>query len=282
MTELAKTMRIDLVPEAPTGPSEGGEKRVVVQTPTRRHPREIMMKAEMGKGSRFRELLQHICDAVLICDMSGKIVDVNVRAVEYLQFEHAELCALTCFNLIAGLDEEVLASLLDNLKSERFSIIQAYCLRKNETMFPADVIVNKIKLGEDHICFFIRDVTSRKQTEEMLRTEHTAMEILSQGVAVANVEGVIEYVNPAVALIWGFEARDEVLGMDIRALFGEDNSLAQEMVDNVIGGQQTWSGQLDGLRKDGTALTLSVASVPNRNSDGELVGMIATIQDISH
>ena len=108
----SQTMRIDLIPDTPSEPVAGQKKRIIIATPTRKH-RAIQDKkpAREGEASHYQELLQSVYDAALITDLNGEIVDVNVRAVEFLLYEREELCGLTVFDIISGASEDLIQTL---------------------------------------------------------------------------------------------------------------------------------------------------------------------------
>ena len=78
--------------------------------------------------------------------------------------------------MISGADQSLIDTLCENLENERFTLIQAYCVRKDGSFFPSEIAVNKLHLESKHLCFFLRDITVRRQAEEMLRTEHNAIQ----------------------------------------------------------------------------------------------------------
>ena len=153
--KLSKTMRIDLIPEAPSEPVVGKKKRIVISRPARKLERERAFD-ESVEDARYNELLQSVYDAALITDLTGKIVNANVRAVEFFLYDREDLCALTIFDVISGADDTLIKTLCQNLENQRFTLIQAYCIRSDGSFFPSEIAVNEFRLGERHLCFFIR------------------------------------------------------------------------------------------------------------------------------
>lgn len=280
--KLSQTMRIDLIPDTPTEPVKG--KKIVIAQPTRRHKRvgaaEVAGAAEGGSESHYQELLQSVYDAALICDLQGCITDVNVRAMEFLLYDHEELCSLTVFDIIAGADETLLESLSETLEGERFTLIEAYCIRQDGTFFSSEIVVNRLRLDKMYLCFFLRDTTKRRQAEEMLRTEHNAIKNSSSGIAVANIEAQLEYVNPAVAKMWGYDDSEELLGKDVGELL-EDKESAAAMVEAVMGDSPVWIGEGVAARPDGGSFHIQISAACNRNSEGMPVGVVFSFIDIS-
>ena len=272
-------MRIDLIPDVPEKPQAGKKRRMVITSPTRMR-RAKAKTAQVDSDSRYNELLQSVYDAAIISDLDGNIVDANARAIEFLLYKRSELIGMTVFNVISGADESLVRTLCDNLEEERYTLIQAYCRRKNETLFPAEIAVNKLNLGEMHLSFFIRDITWRRQAEAMLRTEHNAIQNAYNGIAVTDIEAKLEYVNPAVARMWGYDNPEALLRTDVRDLL-RDVDKASEMIGTVMGDGVDWTGELLASDRNGREFDVAVSAVCNRNSEGDIVGIVFSLADIS-
>jgi len=270
-------MRIDLIPDVRAEPAAGKRKRVVIAKPARR---STPVSGKDRQSSYYEELLQNVYDAAVITDRTGRIVDVNVRTVDFLNYTPRQLCSLSIVDIISGADGSLVKTLWKNLEDDRFSLIQAYCARKNGSLFPAEIAVNKLRLEKMHLCFFIRDITLRRQAEEMLRTEHNALHNSGSGIVVANLEGRIEYANPAMAETWECSDSGEMLGTPVTALLS-DAQAAEDMIEAVMGKDRMWTGEMEAKRGDGFSFQVQISAACNRNSDGEPVGMILSFVDIS-
>ncbi len=279
--EFSKTMRIDLIPDVPARPSGNQRPRVVFE---RRQgvsiPRTPREDGEL-EDSHFQRLLQRLYDAALIADGHGRIVDVNVRAEEFLSYSGGELRGMTVFDVISGADESVLRTVSDNLENERHTLIQAYCLRKDGSYFPAEVAVSKLGLGRLHLCFFIRDITIRRQAEEMLITEHNAIQNSGNGIVVVDLAGRLEYANPTMERMWRCDQRDGLLDRDLRDLVIDREAMERFMRDMLQGDVQGGATELRARRLDATEFDVQLSGARNRNSDGENVGCVFSLMDIS-
>lgn len=270
--KLSQTMRIDLIPDIPTSPG----KKVMFTPPTRSY-KPIKLDAQEAP---HRQLLQSMYDGVLITDLKGRIVDCNIRVLEFLNYERDELCSITIFDVIAGSDEALIHRIWETLKQERFVVIEAYCIRSDKTFFPAEIAVNKFKLKDINLCFFIRDTTLRRQREEMLRTTYRAIENASTGIGVINLDGIIEYVNPACARMWEYKAPAEMVGKVISDLFRSEKEII-EMFQESLSQNVTCQRNFVAVKADGTTFDAEVSCSSNKNSEGDVVGMVLSFVDIS-
>lgn len=169
--QLTQTLRIKLPVAEPAEPGS--------VTPLRKTPKLAesdgghagIQKLEASEQTLYRDFMQSIYDAVLVADWDGHIVDGNARALEFLRYPLDELRERTLFDVLYGLDEAILRQICENLARDQFTLIEeAYCRRKDQSLFPAEIATNRLHLGgEQHICFFVRDITRRKQDETLLR-----------------------------------------------------------------------------------------------------------------
>ncbi len=149
--------------------------------------------AEAGKVSRrsgaaaaisnasLQALFRNVYDAAFITDMSGVIMDANPRASAAFGFTVAELCERTIPHVIPGCDDAVMRMVCENLKKDQFTLIQAFCMRKDGTEFPAEISTSRIRFDSgDYLCFFVRDVTTRKEAEQQLQNAHDELAIQVQ------------------------------------------------------------------------------------------------------
>ena len=130
----------------------------------------VRTKLGASEYTLYYEFLQSIYDAVLITDWGGNILDGNTRSTEFLRYEVRELREKAICDIIYGFDEAILRKICGNLDCDQFTLIEeAYCRRKDQSLFPVEIATNKLHLGDEkHICFFVRDITRRKRIEERL------------------------------------------------------------------------------------------------------------------
>ena len=165
--ESARTMRIDIRPDFL------GESLARKKHESTSHGSDttafIERNWDLDRSAEYEKLLQSIYDGVLITDLRGRIVDFNSRAVDFFFRSDTELYGTKVIDLISGADEDLLKSIRKNLEDHRYTLIEAHCLRRDKSMFPAEIAVNKLLLsGVGQLCFFIRDITIRKKEQAAL------------------------------------------------------------------------------------------------------------------
>jgi len=163
----SRTMRIDITPRVESTPDSGETSRLVAAGYDTTLVGTAIRHADLASG--YKKLLQSVYDAVLITDGSGRVIDFNTRATDFFRCTPEALEGRKITALISGGDDSLLEEIHRNLENHRYTLIEAYCLRRDRTTFPAEVAVNKIDLSEaGQLCFFIRDITVRKRAQDAL------------------------------------------------------------------------------------------------------------------
>ena len=278
---LGTTMRIEISPEV-LHEAKRGKGRPIAGVPIQpiiKDSRPSVTATPLG-GLHFQQLLQNVYDAVLIIERSGQVLAANIRANQFFLAEPDQLRQHSVLTLICGADESLLPTILETLEGNRFVLMQAYCRRMDETRFPTEISVNQLVLeGQDYLSFFIRDVTLRKQQEERLHTGNTAIQNASSGIAIATLDAVIEYCNPAFRSYFGLTEEQVQEEHSLREFLCQPE-LADEVLSAIWSGE-TWAGELELKGANGEVFFGHTSVTPNLNADSELVGMVLSVLDIT-
>ncbi len=165
-------------------------------------------------------------------------------------------------------------------------------LRVIETGEPyaVDGIAATTEYGDAHLdvkAFKVGDglgliLTESKDTaagkEEELRVLKKAIESSINGIAIADTQGRIGYVNSSFLRMWGHEDGASVLGKDIRD-FWADRKRASAALGKVTRGG--WRGELLAERRDGSFFDAQVSGTLVRSDDGEPQCIMASFIDVT-
>jgi PAS domain S-box-containing protein/putative nucleotidyltransferase with HDIG domain len=123
------------------------------------------------------------------------------------------------------------------------------------------------------------DITERQQAEEELRVKDWAIESSLNAIAISDLAGNLNYVNPAFLKLWGYSSQAEVLGKSSLG-FWQMGEKAAEVV-KVLQSQGGWFGELIAQGRDGTDFEVHVAASMVKGVDGQPVCMMASFSDIT-
>jgi PAS domain S-box-containing protein len=166
--------------------------------------------------------------------------------------------------------------------------------RKDGTVFPAEITVTEMldDAGERAgTVSLVRDITERVQAqqehvrlgkaieeaiEERLRLA-VVMEQTEEGVLILDTHGTIEYVNPVLERLSGYE-RGKLIGRKSDVLLPYA-ALGDAMI--AVRRGESWRGHV--IRRDtgGTPLELDITMSPVRNAEGGIINYVAVERDVT-
>jgi PAS domain S-box-containing protein len=108
-----------------------------------------------------------------------------------------------------------------------------------------------------------------------------AVEQAADGVVITDLNGYIQYVNPAFTGMTGY-SQEEAVGQHTRILkSGRQSATFYEALWDTIRSGRVWHGQMVNRRKDGSFYHEEMRITPVKDSQGQLVSYIAIKHDIS-
>ena len=131
-----------------------------------------------------------------------------------------------------------------------------------------------------------RNITNRQHARAQQRLQTTALEAAANGIVITDLEGVIQWVNPAFTRLTGYSA-EEAVGQSTRILNSgvHSDEFFTEMWGEIVSGR-VWSRRLINRRKDGSLYTEEMTITPvfsaaHRNQTAQLTHFIAIKQDVT-
>ncbi|MBM3240707.1 PAS domain S-box protein [Candidatus Poribacteria bacterium] len=138
----------------------------------------------------YRALVQASPDAIIMSDLTGKIIRANPRAVELSKVkDESELIGLNAFDFIAPKDQDRAREGLEKTLRDGFARDLEYtCLRSEGTQYPAELSISVIRNTEGKPMAFVgilREISERKKLEEQLRQKQKLESVgeLAAGIA---------------------------------------------------------------------------------------------------
>jgi PAS domain S-box-containing protein len=127
----------------------------------------------------------------------------------------------------------------------------------------------------------VRDITVRRRTEVERNRLAMAVDQSAEAIVVTDLEGTIQYVNPAFERITGY-SKEEAVGKNPRVLGSgkHDESFYKEMW-GVLGRGEVWVGHFINRKKDGSLYEEDATISPVRDSSGNIVSFVAVKRDVT-
>lgn len=121
------------------------------------------------------------------------------------------------------------------------------------------------------------DVTERKRAEDALRIKDAAIAGALNGIAIADAEGVVTYVNRSFLRLLGYDSAAEVLGRPAASFWENPEDVARAIAEMRVAG--AWTGEVSAARKDGSPVVFDVSANTVCDDTGAIVALMASFVD---
>jgi PAS domain S-box-containing protein len=244
-------------------------------------------KALHYSKARSAAILESASEGILVVDSAGLIVIVNARTEALFGYNRDELAGRPVEMLIPEYlqgSHAVHRQRFFSFPHRRVMGSDLACVGrcKDGSQFPADISLNSVETEEGVLAIVcIVDQTERQQVEEEVRKLSHAVEQVSVAVALTDLQGRFEYVNPAFTQITGYSLED-VKGKNPSILKSgltsrEDYSYLWKTI--LSGGE--WRGEFHNRKKDGELFWASASISSIKNPKGIITHFIAVEEDIT-
>jgi len=126
-----------------------------------------------------------------------------------------------------------------------------------------------------------RDVTKQRRRRERLLLHDRMLNEVGQAVIATDPEGNITFWNRAAERVYGW-SEEEALGRDVLDLtVPEEAQVEAHDIMTTLSRGNSWSGEFEAQRKDGSTFPVLVTDTPVFNDDGKLAGVIGVTTDIT-
>ena len=175
----------------------------------RKQMEEVLRESE----EKYRSLVEHAYDAIMIADFEGNLLEVNEKTEDLLGYTKDELLD-TNISQIHPEEEfgRVLRAFSEMVEGKTGSLLDTKVLRKDGETVPIDISGGVITYGGSQVIQGIfRDITERKKIEQHLAQSEQRFRNLSEASLEAIVfieDGVIVDANDALNRLFGYEGED--------------------------------------------------------------------------
>ncbi len=124
----------------------------------------------------------------------------------------------------------------------------------------------------------------KRQAEENLRSTNELLQALINAAPLAidilDTQGRVKLWSPAAERLFGWKA-DEIIGRPLPSIPEAMKSRTHEQVDNELRGMTFFGLETHRMRKDGSLVDVQLWTSPLHDSDGEIIGSVGILADIT-
>jgi len=216
--------------------------------------RKRVEEALQESQEALRKMFESVTEGISVIDLNGVITEVNQRTVEIHGFSSKdEILGKNAFDLVAPKDHKRIAdNMRQALKQGTISGVEYTLLKADGTKFPAELSTSVLKDAAGKVIGHItiaRDVTKRKQMEELFKTVTNSSPV---GIYIVQDKKFI-LANPRFQKLTGY-SEEELLGMDSLGLvLPEDREAVRKKAVKMLKGERSSPYQFRVIHKSGSA-----------------------------
>src|ERR1051326_909216 len=236
--------------------------------------------------AKFRDLLESTPDAIVMVNITGRIILVNSQAERTFGYHRAELIGQSIELLLPRRFQTAHLAHRGNFFSQPRARsmgagLDLYGVRKNGQEFPVEISLSPLETEEGTMVMSaVRDITARKKAEQKFKD---LLESAPDAMVIVNQKGDIVLVNSQAVKLFGWK-QEELMGQKIEVLVPQrvrdihpphrtnffDSPKARSMGAGL---------ELNGLRKDGSEFPVEISLSPLETEEGLFVS--SAIRDVT-
>ncbi len=235
----------------------------------------------------FRKYFDENPSEVELCSHKIKILNVNKQALILNNVDSKN-------EIIENISNTFIETTLEKFKDELVGLAEGKSEYESETEIitknaEKKQIFLKLKIHKDEkgnldysrCLVALLDITERKKAEAEVRKLSTAVQQSPSVIAITDIGGKLEYVNPKFTELTGYSV-EEVIGLNPRILKSGElpDSIYKELWKTISSGE-IWRGEFHNKKKNGDLFWEAASISPITNKDGKIINYIKMAEDIT-
>lgn len=234
---------------------------IIVWLCRRVRPGRDVELAGIEAQARLAAIVESSQDAIVSKSLDGTIRTWNNAAERLYGYAVHEVIGQSIRILIPPERQDEEAMITDRLRhGERVDHYETERIGKDGSRVAVSIAVSPIRdahgtvIGGSNIA---RSVAEQRRAQEALKLQSRVLEKMTEGVSLADANGVILYTNPAEDAMFGYAA-GELVGQHVtvqNTYAPEENQRIVAQIIEHLKSQGHWTGEFSNRRKDGSAFT---------------------------
>ncbi len=240
-------------------------------------------ETELRKTAGYLDMMG---DALIVIDDKTNTIRVNQAFTKTWEYTADEVVNKPVFMLFP---EKELSKHKEKMgvaaKTNDIVIFKTTALTKSNKEIPISVngicLKNEKGIPKNFIASF-RDISKIKKSEKELRFLSSVVEQSSEGIAIADLEGSLLFVNPAWTTMHGYDDYNKLIGKHLK-LFHSKEQLEQDVIpfNKKVMEKGYNSGEIGHIRKDGTKFPTLMSTTIIKDENENPIAIAGIAKDIT-
>jgi PAS domain S-box-containing protein len=242
---------------------------------------EALRKSE----EKYRTLLETTSEGCWMLNPKNKTIEVNESLCKMLGYSQDEMIGKTPFDFADHDNRKIFIEQTSKISTTSHRSYEITLKKKDgqdlHTYFNATTI--RDESGEVQGSFaFVTDITQRNRAEDERNRLAVAIEQAAESVFITDMNGTIQYVNPAFERLTGY-GRKEAIGKNPAMLkSGKHDALFYKKMRRTISRGNAWHGRIVNKKKDDSFYEADATISPVFDTSGKITNFVSIKRDITH
>ncbi|ATO20532.1 regulator [Acinetobacter sp. LoGeW2-3] len=216
----------------------------------------VERQQKLALNDKYGSFFNYHPDVIFEHNLQGVILDANLAAEGMTKFNLEQTLGAHFSKFICAEFIERTQAAFEQASKGNSQYLEIQALTFSGERYWLDLTYLPIKQAQQVVGVFgiARDITERRESEEMLRLLKRSVDANPLGIMLTNAtsDQAIEYVNPAFEDLTGYK-KEEIIGKNCRFLQGPDTDPeAVDKIRNALQEKQEIQTTLKNYRKDGS------------------------------
>jgi PAS domain S-box-containing protein len=229
--------------------------------------------------AKYRDLVEHINDAIYSTDINKKITYISPTAEALTGYKPEDLIGHSVEEFI---DKDFIPMLRVQYAStgpERLEPVEYRVKTKSGEILWVRSSSKLVFEGSKPVGMrgVLTDITAQKRAQETVTMLSHTIKSIAECVCITDHRNVILFVNQAFLTTYGY-TEEELIGKPIDIVNPASNKV-KTVLDETLRG--SWQGELINQKKDGTEFPIYLSTSVVRDEQGEAIALVGVTTDIT-
>ncbi len=238
---------------------------------------------------KFKEFAEQLTDVIFITDLQGIIQYISPSSIKIFGFEPNEMINEIFMKFVTESEMNLALENFNNILNTSIPVqnLELILKRKDNSTFNCEISCSLLIKNSKNsgIIGIIRDITSRKQSEELLKNSEnkyrTLVEKMQEGLLVVDNDDVILFANKKLCELLNYSESELIGKTGYKTIINpyDIDRIKKKNKDRITGLSDKY--EINFVKKDQTLILMLLNANPLYDAKGEVIGSMAICSDIS-
>jgi PAS domain S-box-containing protein len=250
--------------------------------------KDISYRKKAEKALRLaRFSIDNAVDAIFWITPEAQIIDVNKATCDRLGYSRDEMVHLSVPDFDTSYRAKEWPAHFEDLRQSGSQVFESTHRTKDGRLIPVEITANYVKFdNQEFNCAFVRDITERKEAEEVIRHSQSNLKEAQRIAKLGNFEfnlttQAVQW-SDELYRIFGIPVSQAISFEDYKRLLNPTNfQRVMDAVSHAIATKESYEIEHDIILATGERKHLGAIGRPVLDADGQVSGIFGTVQDIT-